>query len=265
MTTHGNGSNKAHPHPFGSTVIPGGGFMPEFARNLGPPPNLPGAASPETGALGVAGAPSFTVHGDPEPRSSSVANAFDALIDAIADRVADKVIAKLDDTTRPAQSNVPPGESVDAQSPAGAVVPLDAMAAQLHVDLEQALRERVHVKIRRYAPDPIIFNVRTSSYEPDHRWREVTAYARPFGQGYTDGARVAEYVLICDGKALTWERRFRPNKLGFHYSELPGALNGGSFTFQRVLDLVDGTLRGVDAMLDEFGVIVYEITSDATV
>lgn len=275
-----NGPNKALPHPYGSTVIPHNG-LPQ-----GPTPNapkLPGAPSPIPGSLGVAGVPMISqLSAEPKaPTADPVMQAIANLLDAFADRVADKVVAKLAAqvtiTTRAAGdvedlnrlAPWPPissmtDEELDALPisegvPQGAPGP--SPAVQMHIDLEQALREREHVKVERFAPGPLAFlvlldgkqhvgprrgaetdEVRTKAWIESYR--TCTAYAQPYGQGYTDGAKPDEYVLLVDGKQiyrldsrLATEEQAKPSR-GRGYST--------GLTFAEVLALVDGPLRSAD-------------------
>lgn len=218
-----NDQNKAHPHPYGSTVIPTrNGF------SSAGPTKVPSVAGLRATEVGVAKHPCTL----PEPPKVFDA-AFDALIDTIADRVADRVVARL--AVLPPTIAIKPPEPID----------LATLANQMHTDLEQALRERDHVKVLRFAPEPIVFTMSTPGGIV-----ECTAYAQPYGQGYTGGAKLNEYVLLCAGKQLRWVINSNRNQEKLD--------SGVSFTLDQVLRFVDSKLRE-----DEYGVV--ELTYDATV
>jgi len=251
-----NTENKAYPHPYGSTVIPTSNGLHGPTPNA---PKLPGSPSPIPGSLGVAGAPSFHVIGKTiEPKPNKIAAALDALIDAIADTIADKVVAKL--ATVP--PTIEPGPEYDplykpynnatvddlaAKLPDPEPTDQVALANQMHTDLEQALRELDNVKILRFAPAPIVFLVTTKTGPVEAM--ECTAYAQPYGQGYTDGAKPNEYVLLCDGKRLSWERV----RVGLNGEYCANLGYGSSFTLDQLIDLVNRDVRA-----DLYGRVVYE-------
>ncbi len=246
--------NKAIPHPYGSTVVPG-------FEMAGPKPSavpVPGVPSVIPGTIGVAGAAATRVSGTPTPvkQPSKIAQKFDELLDAFADLVADRVMERLapfepradvEDLNRESFSIGEPEPNMQAQAfkpsrvdtstplvddngysnnPSAGTGPMlpsesgDAM--QMHTAMEQALREREQIKMRRFAPGPLGFLVLIEGHQhvtPDMSdddrykgWREnyrtCTLYAQPYGGGYTDGAKPNEYVLLCDGRRVYRSREW---------------------------------------------------------
>jgi hypothetical protein len=260
-----NGPTKAHFHPYGSTVIPHNGAVAVEANT----PKLPGSPSLIPGSLGVAGAPVLRdlsgTSSETKP-TNAVTKALDDLFEAFADRVADKIIAKLaanipttpeldvEDLNRLYQQ--PPGFGEASMEDLVQTQPHDA--TQMHVDLEQALREREHVKVKRFAPGPLAFTVTIEGAEvvPDYGdgWsrglRNCTVYAQPYGQGYTNGAKPNEYVLLCGGKQVYRSESYREGPqsfqagrgFGFHAGTFDGDYSTG-LTFDEVLAIVDGPMR----------------------
>jgi hypothetical protein len=143
-------------------------------------------------------------------------------------------------------------------------------ANQMHTALEQALRERELVKVTRFAPGPLAFDIILEGITTDENGlpavpvRHCTVYAQPYGQGYTDGAKPNEYVLLCNGRRVMRSRTisghgpqqfqgghgfrgFESDASGVHNYVFAGRHDDTGYsaglTFDEVLAAVDGPLK----------------------